>query len=102
MYYDKTGELITQDEWARLHADKSYVRVKEDVVGKYWISTVWLGLNHSFGDHLEIFETMVFTFNKDTNALDIDYSNLEMQRYSTEKAALAGHAEMVAKWKAKQ
>jgi hypothetical protein len=50
------------------------------------LSTVWLGLDHSFGAGPPlIFETMVFGGPNDE----------EQERYSTEEEAKAGHAAMV-------
>jgi len=57
-----------------------------------WVSTVWLGLDHSFGSGPPlIFETMVFQNRSDMGDLDCE-------RYSTEAEAIAGHERMCAKW----
>jgi hypothetical protein len=73
-------------EWGRLHNQPDYKRVAEDTYGQFWISTVWLGLDHSFGsDPPLIFETMVF------DQSDNDTSDLDCRRYATEAEALAGH-----------
>lgn len=57
-----------------------------------WVSTVWLGLDHQYGDGPPlIFETMVFP-GKD------DIGELDCERYSTEADALAGHAALCEKW----
>ena len=54
-----------------------------------FVSTVWLGLNHQYGDGPPlIFETMVFGGDGDSR---------ECERYSTEAEALAGHKAMVAR-----
>jgi hypothetical protein len=76
--------------------DFDYKVVKQEALsdGK-WISTVWLGLDHRMlesGKPL-IFETMVFSKWG-------DYGELDMERYSTESEALAGHKRMVKKWEA--
>lgn len=80
--------------WAREFKDMSIKIVKQDTLPNgLFISTVWLGLDHSFmevGRPL-IFESMVF--GKDTNGSDID-----MDRYSTESEALAGHKRLIEKW----
>lgn len=57
-----------------------------------WVSTVWLGLNHNwgFGPPL-IFESMLFGPN--------GYGDLDINRYSTETEAKAGHERMVKYWK---
>lgn len=92
--YNRNGERIDMMEWARqIEADPALRRVAETLLpdGK-WISTVWLGLDHSFGSGPPlIFETMVFS-SKD------DMSDLDCHRYTTEAEALAGHAAMVEKW----
>ncbi len=50
------------------------------------VSTVFLGLDHSFGDgELQLFETMIFGGKQDE----------EMRRYATWEEAEAGHKEMV-------
>jgi len=52
------------------------------------VSTIWLGLNHQWGDGPPlIFETMVFGGGLDQ----------EQERYSTESEALVGHAAMCAR-----
>ena len=52
------------------------------------VSTVWLGMDHSFGDGPPlIFETMVFGGELDQ----------ECDRYTTEEQAQQGHAAMVAR-----
>lgn len=81
----------------KLLGDIKYKRVVATNVGKYWISTVWLGTDMSFDlqpNHKPlIFETMVFKKG--------DSAGLDMERYSTEKEALAGHKALVKKWKKK-
>lgn len=74
--------------------DFNYKVVRREVLpnGKL-VSTVWLGLDHSFtGGKPLIFETMVFP-------KEDDFGELDMDRYSTEKQAIAGHKRMVKKWK---
>jgi hypothetical protein len=92
-FYDREGKPISLDEWGRLHEDKSYLRVGNTDLGPYWVSTVWLGVDHRFGDGPPvIFETMVFT----TSARDEGRAGPEFdtRRYATEAEALAGHEEM--------
>lgn len=96
MYYDKQGKEITLKEWALLLEDKKHKRVASDTTGKYWVSTVWLGLDHSFEGGIPlIFETMVFEKDKDGT---VNYRDLEMERYHTLKEANEGHKKMVKKW----
>jgi hypothetical protein len=103
-YYDRQGNPITLMEWARRLEGKSTAavvadkRVAEDVLPNgYWVSTVWLGLNHAFGDGPPlIFESMVFPCSADGKVTD--WLELDSDRYSTEAEALTGHAALVAKW----
>lgn len=88
-YYDRHGQPLRDSEaWSRLFSDPSYKRVAEDhVTDEVWVSTVWLGLNHNWGDGPPmIFETMVFGGPWDE----------DQWRYSTEEEALAGHRLIVA------
>ena len=95
-YYDRSGQPITLDEWGSLLTEDITTRVvaKDDLVvagGPVCVSTVWLGLDHSWDDGPPlIFETMVFG-----GALEG-----EMERYSTEAEAVAGHAAMCARVRA--
>mgnify|MGYP001584230827 CR=1 FL=1 len=94
-YYDRNGDPITDTlEWARLLEDITYQRVEETTLPDgTWISTVWLGLNHNYGDGPPlIFETVVFPKKGDFNDRDQD-------RYSTEAEAIAGHERMVEKYR---
>jgi len=61
-------------------------RVAFDTTKGVAVSTVFLGLNHNFGDGPPLlFETMVFG----------GTLNDEQVRYSTREEAIAGHAKMV-------
>jgi hypothetical protein len=92
--FDREGKPITLEQWAQLFENAAYKRVAEATLpdGK-WVSTVWLGLDHSFMDEGPpvIFETMVFSSKEDMDELD-------QRRYSTEAEALAGHHEAVQEW----
>lgn len=87
--YDRQGKPITDLlAWAKLLENESYKRVAEDQIGPYWVSTVWLGLdhNHSIKGSPLIFETMVFGPGEDDIFCD---------RYSTEQEAAEGHVDVV-------
>lgn len=87
LYYDRQGRPIELEEFARLMRDLSYRRVAWDAVGDLGVSTVWLGLDHSFGIGPPlIFETMIFEGGP---------LNTECRRYGSEAAALAGHREVL-------
>jgi len=91
-YYDRQGNPLTMEEWVQLHSgDKTVAKTQ---VGEYLVSTVWLGLDHSFsgaGAPL-IFETMVFD---QTPGTPRKWSDELLERYPTEAAALAGHDQVV-------
>ena len=93
LYYDRSGQPLGMNDWSLSFGAASDRRVAETTLPNgIWISTVYLGLNHNFGDGPPlIFETMVFRSQEDMWDLDMD-------RYSTEEQAKAGHEAMVAKW----
>jgi hypothetical protein len=89
-YYDRSGKPMDLMTWAAVF-ENAERHVGNDHLGDMHISTVWLGLDHSFGDGPPlIFETMVFGGPHD------EYT----ERYSTEEEAKEGHARVVAALKA--
>jgi hypothetical protein len=92
-YYNRQAEPITQDEWLAGFGDKEQKVVDNTNVGETTVSTVWLGLDHSFGGARPlIFETMVFGPGHPMDQ--------EQWRYSTEAEARAGHERVVGEVKA--
>lgn len=99
MHFDRQGHPITMERWGLLHSDEEYMRVGLDTfpsledlgeesltVPVATVSTVWLGINHSFhGDPPIIFETMIFGG---------DYDQ-ECMRYHTEDEAVQGHSQVM-------
>lgn len=91
-YFNRAGEQLTLMEWAHLRetSGMEYLRVAHTMFAEaVEVSTVWLGLDHSFtgqGPPL-IFETMIFGH----TLLDA-----QLWRYTTEDEARAGHEEVVA------
>jgi hypothetical protein len=72
--------------WARAMEVTATRIVERTVVGDAEVSTVFLGLDHQFGDGSPLlFETLVFGGRLDG----------EMERYSTWDEAVAGHRRMV-------
>lgn len=70
-YYDRQGNPMTLEQWAKTFEDPNSKRVAETTIGDWWVSTVWLGLDHGFESLFErdddpepyrpvIFETMIF------------------------------------------
>lgn len=94
LYHDRDGQPITSRQWGYLRRWRDYWVIAQEQVGPYWVSTVWLGLDHGFGrpGPPVIFETMVFG---DTTATSSLGEPLDRVRYATEAEARAGHAAMV-------
>jgi hypothetical protein len=92
LYYDRKGKAIgSAIEWALLHDEFDYTVVRQThTANGYLVSTVWLGLDHSFRDDSPpiIFETMVF---KDLDNAHHGREHGDMARYATEQAARIGH-----------
>lgn len=99
LYFDRQGNPISMRRWSELleqgldpdggYGDGSYKRVAQDQVDDSWVSTVWLGIDHSCGLETHtplIFETMIFGGR---------YADAQMH-YCTEEDAARGHAEAVA------
>lgn len=83
--YNRKGEPIAMDEYVRLKVeDSNYYRVnKTETVDGGFVSTVWLGFDHGYHGHLQIFESMKFP------------EQGPCWRYATESEAVAGHLNMV-------
>ena len=74
-------------EWARVFEDSNRVIARAEVRG-VTVSTVFLGIDHSFGDGPPLlFETMVFGG---------EYDQLQ-ERYSTYDEAVEGHGNVLRK-----
>lgn len=81
-YFDRQGRPMELMDWARAFEKVENKIVIQEKIGDVTISTVWLGLDHQFGDGPPlIFETMIFGG---------DYDE-DQWRYSTEAEALDGH-----------
>lgn len=91
-YYDRGGRPISLQRWCDLSEDLEYKTVKQDKNLGKMVSTIWLGLDHSFGGPPLIFETKVFATNQHGEVEN--WSELAANRYSTEEQALKGHEEM--------
>jgi len=97
VYYDMNDKPLKGDKavltWAKQYelSDKDRVVKQQTTWLGFYVSTVWLGIDHNFlseGPPL-IYETMIF-FRGCTD--------LDCERYSTRREAKIGHEEMVKKW----
>ncbi len=99
MFYDKNNKKITSKQWSILLEDDKYRTVKQESTEKYWISTVWLGLNHNFSFQKNkrpiIFEIGVFKQYKNGK---IKEGSVELRRYATLREARKGHRELIKKY----
>jgi hypothetical protein len=98
-YILKDKEIIKVPlmEWAKWFEDADRTIKKEDI-NNYHISTVFLGLDHNFSTTGEpvLFETMVFPISGPTG--EIDYGEVDCDRYTSYNKALKGHKKMAKKW----
>lgn len=125
MYYRRDGTVSNMREWATMFERKEERIVQQSYLPNgIFVSTVFLGLDHSFGDGPPlIFESMAFaaeeqefTWPEDLPEDEADFPNgkwlnerarelnskgprkyhpdLDQVRYSTEAEALAGHLAM--------
>lgn len=77
--------------WAKWHEDSENRHLAKDRNDQYLVSTVFLGIDHNYGEGEPIlFETMVFEVKKG----DIDYSGIEEERYTSYDDAMKGHEDM--------
>lgn len=88
---DKKGNPVVENDlmkWAEwFERSRNERRVARDEKNGSTVSTVFLGLDHSFGDDsVELFETCVFR--KDGES-DVE------ARYATREEALAGHKKIL-------
>jgi hypothetical protein len=93
-HFDRDGRVISMREWAVLRArGEEYIRIAQHHLDGYWVSTVWLGINHGWRPEEPpvIFETMVFATGADILGWD-SYQD----RYSTLRAAREGHERIAA------
>ncbi len=85
--YPNTSQNEALNAWAKDLENDDYKRVGWTEVNEVKISTVWIGLDHSFGigEKPLIFETMIFG----------GIHNGYQERYSTEEEAQEGHQRAV-------
>ena len=94
-YFDMDGNEITLREWGDMYNHPERRIVKQDHVGRYFVSTVLLGVDHSFtpeGPPI-LFETMIFD-NKGVQGQGLG-EDVFCDRYTNKDAALAGHDQAV-------
>lgn len=92
--FARDGSPLPYSAWANKFNDPNYHIVKQTKLrhARKWVSTVWLGLNHQFGDGPPlIFETMVFQWGR--------YIDIDCERTSTEHDARLAHELLCQYWR---
>lgn len=70
LYFDREGEPLTLGEWAHLYESRSYKYLAQQVLpNRYWIATIWHGVNEDFADPPVVLETSVFHLSDSTATL---------------------------------
>jgi hypothetical protein len=82
-YYDINGNPMTLEEWAI--GPNGGWKIGKDAINGIDVSTVWLGMNHSWTGGIAIFETMTFPENGNGVWEDCQW------RYATKENAKLGH-----------
>lgn len=87
-YFDRDGEPIDLDTWARRYDDDTQRIVEQTEIGDTFVSTVWTGLDlgHRPSKRPLIFETMVYRRGRVDEEIRC--------RYVTETDARIGHMEI--------
>jgi len=91
---DKTFRPATMIEWAEqlesLHLTGTY-QVADNNLGRYWISTSWLGFNNPLDEEILLFETIIFK-KDDAN----EFHLINQNKYPTYAEAQEGHKDAMA------
>lgn len=82
-YYDMHGFEITKEEWED-RFDEDTRKIGETTIGKFYISTVWLGVD--YGTEKFIYETVIFN---DKN------ESVWLTRYRSLVEAIQGHLDAI-------
>jgi hypothetical protein len=103
-YYDKDGSPMSLWNWSGYFNDDEYKTVKKDRFGSFYVSTVWLGLDHGFARFFDfdkegadtykplIFETMIFCDSDAPDEKEPELHNYQERSSSLEEAKI-GHKE---------
>lgn len=96
-HYNIDGIPMSTWEWSGYISDLDYKIIKQDRFGPFFVSTVWLGLDHGFNweNNPEykplIFETMIFDDEENFKEKKTHELHDFQERYSTKQQAIDGH-----------
>lgn len=97
-YYDPDGYPCDMWIWIACCENLERKIVEQTTIGDWWVSTVYLGLDHSFGPGGPplTYETMLFDNATDSVGGGPHPHDGECWRYASREAAQAGHDQVVA------
>ena len=92
---NKKVRKATSEEMGTFMQTKKHILKQTTLKNGVFVSTIFLGLDHSWGGGAPIlFETMVFK----NKSIDATYDS-DQERYTTYKEAMAGHKRWVQEYK---
>ena len=92
-YFDRDGDPLTLGEWAVLFEAPSYKMVKRTLLSnRYWVATIWTGVNNDFDDPPTMLESSVFRVELGTK---LNANRLCTILHTDMTAALQSHEELV-------
>lgn len=94
--HPKTMDEYNELMWGKDRANKV---VAKDTHDNFYISTVFLGMDHGFGSPPQFFETMVFDQTGETSYNNNKLNEIFMDRYETWEQAEEGHRRILDKVK---
>lgn len=96
MHFDRDGDTMTFGEWAILYESPSYKFIAEQILpNRYWIATIWQGINGDFDDPPVVLETSVFLLHPERTELP---PSVHRVAHTSLPDALAVHSELVGRY----
>lgn len=91
--YREEPDILIWGKWLEEYGNKN---LHNDTSDTHRVSTVFLGIDHAFGDSNTpiLFETMVFAVRDGKT----NWSDLDMERYTTAEEAAEGHKRFCEKY----
>lgn len=95
LHFDRDLEPITLGQWVMLYEASSYRFVARSVLpNRYWVATIWTGINEEAEDPPVVFESAVFLLDPEVDRLPPSTINVI---HADLAAARRGHTELVAR-----
>lgn len=95
LHFDWDLEPITLGQWAVLHEAPSYRFVARSILpNRYWVATIWTGVNEEADDPPVVFESAAFLLDPEFDRLPASTINVT---HADLAAARRGHTELVAR-----